>query len=133
MKARGEIGNWWRPQLADDHPLVRGAAGADPGRRRNRRFVAAATHHGLDSPTRCFWCEAEVSARSAEATVDHLIPRSRGGANTIDNVVPACTSCNSAKSDTLPAEFLHSSAFRGSEEHRARLAERWPHPSNGRR
>jgi hypothetical protein len=31
-------------------------------------------------------------------TVDHLIPTKRGGANTGDNLVWACRSCNSSKS-----------------------------------
>ena len=44
--------------------------------------------------------------------VDHRIPLSRGGTNSIDNVLPACRPCNAAKGQLTEAEF------------RARLAER---------
>jgi len=37
-------------------------------------------------------------------TVDHLVPRSRGGAHSWENVVAACKMCNSRKRDRLPAE-----------------------------
>ena len=34
-------------------------------------------------------------------TLDHVIPRSKGGTHTWDNVVTACEKCNSTKSDRL--------------------------------
>ncbi|HEY9618315.1 MAG TPA: HNH endonuclease [Microcoleaceae cyanobacterium] len=34
-------------------------------------------------------------------TLDHVIPRSKGGSHTWDNVVAACEKCNSAKGDRL--------------------------------
>jgi 5-methylcytosine-specific restriction endonuclease McrA len=37
-------------------------------------------------------------------TLDHVIPRSKGGQHTWNNVVAACTSCNSRKGDRLPHE-----------------------------
>ncbi|HEY9643395.1 MAG TPA: HNH endonuclease [Coleofasciculaceae cyanobacterium] len=37
-------------------------------------------------------------------TIDHLIPRSKGGLHTWDNVVTACGTCNSQKGDRLLAE-----------------------------
>jgi 5-methylcytosine-specific restriction endonuclease McrA len=37
-------------------------------------------------------------------TVDHLVPRSRGGAHSWENVVAACKSCNSKKRDRLVSE-----------------------------
>ncbi len=51
-------------------------------------------------------------------TLDHVIPRSRGGASTWDNVVTACSPCNLRKSDRLPHEA-------GMPLHRAPRA---PHP-----
>jgi 5-methylcytosine-specific restriction endonuclease McrA len=37
-------------------------------------------------------------------TIDHVLPRSRGGANSWLNTVAACGSCNHRKGDRTPAE-----------------------------
>jgi 5-methylcytosine-specific restriction endonuclease McrA len=37
-------------------------------------------------------------------TVDHIVPRSRGGRNTWKNTVAACGSCNQRKDNRTPAE-----------------------------
>jgi len=48
----------------------------------------------------CFYC-------GGEATVsDHFIPLSKGGADTEENQVAACISCNQRKADKMPREFL---------------------------
>lgn len=41
-------------------------------------------------------------------TADHLVPRSKGGENSVDNIVPACKGCNEAKADKEWREFLMS-------------------------
>jgi len=40
----------------------------------------------------------------ANLTMDHVLPRSRGGQTTWDNVVTACRSCNMRKGDHTPGE-----------------------------
>lgn len=40
----------------------------------------------------------------AAETVDHVVPRSRGGRHTWDNVVAACRRCNGGKRDRLLGE-----------------------------
>lgn len=40
-----------------------------------------------------------------ELTFDHVIPRSRGGLTTWDNVVAACSPCNLTKANRLPREI----------------------------
>lgn len=55
----------------------------------------------------CQYCGrtgAELKPREA-LTRDHLIPLSRGGANEWTNVVTACSSCNTRKSNRLPNEI----------------------------
>jgi CRISPR/Cas system Type II protein with McrA/HNH and RuvC-like nuclease domain len=37
-------------------------------------------------------------------TIDHVIPRSRGGTNTWKNMVTCCFRCNSTKGDKTPSE-----------------------------
>lgn len=58
----------------------------------SRRAVFARDGH------RCQYCN-----RAAE-NIDHVVPRSRGGAHSWENVVAACRACNSRKEDRLPAE-----------------------------
>ena len=41
---------------------------------------------------RCFYC-----GKASKLTKDHVIPISLGGTDDIDNIVPACLSCNSRK------------------------------------
>ena len=42
----------------------------------------------------CQYCNS-----TRQLTLDHVIPRSKGGTHTWDNVVTACSPCNSAKGD----------------------------------
>lgn len=45
-----------------------------------------ASYHGL-----CVYCLTPTTSR------DHVVPLTRGGTNDIDNIAPACPSCNSQK------------------------------------
>lgn len=47
----------------------------------------------------CQYCGARE-----ELTFDHVVPRSKGGMTTWENVVAACSPCNLRKADRLPAE-----------------------------
>ncbi|HMS89215.1 MAG TPA: HNH endonuclease [Acidimicrobiales bacterium] len=55
----------------------------------SRRGVLARDEH------RCQYCGARAE------TLDHVVPRSRGGGHTWDNVVAACRPCNVHKADRL--------------------------------
>ncbi len=51
---------------------------------------------------RCQYCNGQAE------NVDHVIPRSRGGLHTWENVVAACRRCNASKRDHLLSEtHLH--------------------------
>lgn len=57
----------------------------------------------------CYLCGCELSKRDGVVrgnypTVDHVIPLSRGGAHTYDNVRACCHTCNSHKGATMPEE-----------------------------
>ncbi|MCR2817321.1 HNH endonuclease [Microbacterium sp. zg.Y1090] len=41
----------------------------------------------------------------AAATIDHVMPRSRGGADSWENLVAACVRCNNTKGDRTPQEI----------------------------
>lgn len=68
----------------------------------------------------CQYC----GIRASELTLDHVLPRSRGGSTSWENVVACCHKCNARKRDRLPEEanmhlnrkavapqFMFSSAF----------------------
>lgn len=48
---------------------------------------------------KCQYCGS-----TKELTIDHIIPRSRGGEDTWENLVVACMPCNTRKSDKLLEE-----------------------------
>jgi 5-methylcytosine-specific restriction endonuclease McrA len=50
----------------------------------------------------CQYCAHEFPAEML--TFDHIVPRSRGGRTTWENVVAACAVCNHTKGNRLPAE-----------------------------
>jgi 5-methylcytosine-specific restriction endonuclease McrA len=50
----------------------------------------------------CQYCGKILAA--GELTLDHVIPRSRGGASTWENLVACCHSCNRKKGNQLPHE-----------------------------
>lgn len=50
-------------------------------------------------------------------TIDHILPRSRGGKDTWENLVAACISCNNRKGNRTPEEanmVLHQKPYRPS-------------------
>ncbi len=54
----------------------------------------------------CMYCgrhRSELRGRQF-LTRDHILPTSRGGENTWDNVVTSCSSCNNRKGNRLPEE-----------------------------
>ena len=48
----------------------------------------------------CYYCG------DAAESVDHLIPRSKGGSSAISNLVPACNRCNQMKGNLSYDEFI---------------------------
>lgn len=51
---------------------------------------------------RCAYC----GKQPPRLHMEHMIPLSRGGSHSIDNVVPSCPSCNLRKGTKTPSEFL---------------------------
>lgn len=67
-----------------------------PGSRRvpvTRRGVLRRDGH------RCAYCTRPA------ATIDHVLPRSRGGEDSWENLVACCLRCNNVKSDRTPQEM----------------------------
>ncbi len=55
---------------------------------------------------RCFYCGCRCTAEGKHrATLDHLLPRSRGGLSVTANLVLACQECNTDKADLTLEEY----------------------------
>lgn len=57
---------------------------------------------------RCLWC-GFGACHTDELTLDHLVPRSRGGTNRPSNIVTACRSCNSKRKELPWRQWLRAS------------------------
>lgn len=70
-------------------------------RRRARKAQVPDTLTGAEWDTICrrFKQRCAYCGRLRKLTQDHVIPISKGGAHSADNVVPACRPCNSSKKD----------------------------------
>jgi 5-methylcytosine-specific restriction endonuclease McrA len=62
----------------------------------NRRNLFARDGHQCQYCGRCF--------PSNQLSIDHVVPRSRGGTNSWDNVVCSCVRCNATKGGRTPQE-----------------------------
>lgn len=63
--------------------------------------------------TNCAYCRVPTVTQPApgerhrERTLDHIVPLSKGGADTIDNVCCCCRSCNARKQARPVREFAY--------------------------
>src|SRR4029077_12634265 len=64
----------------------------------HRRKITSLAVFARDGWT-CQYCGSR-----AQLTVDHVIPRSKGGGSTWENIVAACAPCNRRKGDALPRQ-----------------------------
>jgi len=62
----------------------------------NRHRILARDHY------RCQYCGRRGTA--FDLTLDHILPRSRGGRTVAENLVAACQICNNRKGDRTPEE-----------------------------
>ena len=51
----------------------------------------------------CAYCGSEISLQTMQ--VDHIVPLRKGGADTMDNMRPACRSCNHYKHTLTIEQF----------------------------
>jgi 5-methylcytosine-specific restriction endonuclease McrA len=62
------------------------------------------THKKLTGGEKCAYCGVKLSTYTA--TLDHVIPLSRGGSDEPRNLVWCCKKCNYSKGNKLPYEWL---------------------------
>jgi 5-methylcytosine-specific restriction endonuclease McrA len=113
-RARQRWRDWYRKNRENVIAYVREWKQANPDRRsiyerrrRAARFGGSGTH-SIDEVLalfeayewRCAYCGS-----GEELTIDHRVPLSRGGGDSIENLIPACGSCNSSKHDRPELSF----------------------------
>ena len=58
---------------------------------------------------RCYYCGIQTNSRDPRhptyATLEHIIPKAKGGMTIDDNLVIACLGCNRKKGNKTEAEF----------------------------
>jgi 5-methylcytosine-specific restriction endonuclease McrA len=90
-----------RPQRGLVRRFRRAAASAPRGITRKLALKRAALR---DCLRRCVYCAQSLELDAA--TIDHVQPLSRGGADDVGNLVVACSPCNRLKGDLLPLQFF---------------------------
>lgn len=75
-------------------------------REKNQGIVTKSELRMLKSKsTKCYWCNCKIGK---DYHFDHYVPLSKDGANTIDNLVVSCVSCNYTKKAKDPLVFANS-------------------------
>ncbi|MGV8885293.1 MAG: HNH endonuclease [Microbacteriaceae bacterium] len=87
----GSSGQWERPSVIILRRYVRIPSGRSIPV--SRRGVLRRDN------SRCGYCGNSAS------TIDHVMPRSRGGKDSWENLVACCLTCNNAKGDRTPSEM----------------------------
>ena len=69
------------------------------------RYITEATQNQVRQRAKllCEYCHASEQWQYVSFTVDHVVPLTKGGANSIDNLALACFHCNRQKSDKIVA------------------------------
>lgn len=101
---------WWQNWYAANRLRVIARASTATKIRRARKRNAQGTHTAADIQAqyerqkgRCYYCDTKVGNTYH---IDHVIPLSRGGSDSHENLVIACPPCNLSKGDKLPHEWV---------------------------
>ena len=115
LRASARAKDWWKEhpdkrklvvsQYESRHPEIKQARKA---RYRSRLVNAKGSYtveewreRVLQFSSRCAYC----GKKSKSLTPDHYVPLSKGGTNSIDNIIPSCLKCNQNKWSSDPSGF----------------------------
>lgn len=65
-----------------------------------RKSMTKIKHKMLEKKDFCHWCKIKLTSETA--TVDHVIPLSRGGLDNANNRVLSCQPCNQERGNSMP-------------------------------
>ncbi len=69
----------------------------------------------------CVWCRRPLPHGHRDLSIEHVVPRLKGGPAWAENEVAACRACNRARGHTAPAAWLEACEARGLEPNRAAI------------
>jgi len=72
----------------------------------------------------CAWCRRALAAGDRLASIDHVVPRLKGGPAWPENEVAACRPCNRKRGHASPSDWLAAYEARGLEPNRALIVAR---------
>jgi hypothetical protein len=67
------------------------------------------------------WCRRPLHPGHRLLSLDHVIPRLKGGPAWLENEVAACRACNRARGHTAPLDWLRDCETRGLRPNRAAI------------
>jgi hypothetical protein len=70
---------------------------------------------------RCVWCRRELAPGHRDLSLEHVVPRLKGGPAWPENEVAACRSCNRARGHASPVAWLEACEARGLRPDRAAI------------
>jgi 5-methylcytosine-specific restriction endonuclease McrA len=91
-----------------------------PGLPRAERLERILARDGAE----CIWCRRELGPGHRDLSVEHVIPRLKGGPAWAENEVPACRPCNRARGHAAPDQWLEDCEARGLSPNRAAVERR---------
>ena len=107
-----DFDSWAELRAKEDEPVVHTATLAIKvpeiivlskyGQAHGRKLVFSRANIYRRDDWRCCYCGKKPGIR--ELTIDHVVPRSKGGKSEWTNCVLACTDCNRKKDDSSPQE-----------------------------
>ncbi len=95
----GRISRYKAGLLLEDFSLMTRGKPVKKDKKAPRTFSILAEETGRC----CIYCGTPLTTQAV--TYDHIIPRSLGGSRSIDNIIIACETCNTAKSSLSVDEF----------------------------
>jgi 5-methylcytosine-specific restriction endonuclease McrA len=63
--------------------------------------------------TTCVWCARQIGTNLVASTMEHVVPRIKGGPSWPENIVAACSRCNRERGHRTPADWLDECRRRG--------------------
>ena len=115
LRAPARAKEWWKKHPERRKEVVAKYEGSHPEAKQTRKARYRSRLLNAEGTfTRREWAErkaqfgnrcAYCGRRTKLLTADHYVPLSKGGTNTIDNIIPACPDCNRRKWSRDPSEF----------------------------